>query len=58
MTPAVVRKNPRGGWDIVDKDTGAKKGHSGTKAEAQASANARNASRYGWKPTGKKAKKK
>ena len=49
--PAGVRKSKRGGYDIVDKDTGAVKGHSATKAKAQRSANARNASRHDWKPT-------
>ena len=52
--PVVVRRSSRGGWDIVEKATGRVKGHSGTKAKAQASANARNASMHGWKPTGKK----
>ena len=52
--PAVVRKSSGRGWDIVDKDTRKVKGHSDTKGEAQASANARNASSHGWKPTHKK----
>ena len=54
--PAAIRKAPGGGWDIYDKDTGKKKGHTSSKAKAQASANARNAAKHGWKPT-KKARK-
>ena len=46
--PAGVRKSKRGGYDIVDKDTGEV---DATKAKAQRSANARNASRHDWKPT-------
>jgi len=49
-------------YKIVETATGKVKGSSTTKAKAQASANARNAARHGWKPTGKpargKAKKK
>lgn len=54
--PATVRKARKGksGFDIVDKATGRKKGHSATKANAQKSANARNAAQYGWKPSRKK----
>ncbi len=52
-----VHKSPRGGYDIVEKATGKVKGHSSTKAKAQASANARNAARHGWKPPGKRARR-
>lgn len=39
--PWKVKKNPRGGWDIIKSDTGKKVGHSDTKAKAQASVRAR-----------------
>lgn len=45
-------------WKIVEDSTGKVVGSSTSKANAQASANARNAARHGWKPTGKPAKKK
>jgi len=41
--PVAVKKSPRGGYDIVEKSTGKVKGHSDTKAKAEASARARNA---------------
>lgn len=41
-------------FKIVEVATGRVKGSSTTKAKAQSSANARNASAHGWKPTGKK----
>jgi len=52
----VVHKPIKGNKDfaIVEKDTGKVVGRSETRAKAQASANARNASRYGWKSTNKK----
>jgi len=43
-------------YKIVEKTTGKVRGSSTTKAKAQASANARNAAKHGWKPTGKKKK--
>lgn len=54
--PYVVRKRGKGArpWKIVNKRTGKVAGSSTTRAKAQSSANARNASHYGWKPTGKK----
>ena len=52
IMPAVVRKHGSH-YDIVDKNTGKVKGHSTTKAQAQKSANARNASKHNWKPTRK-----
>ena len=59
--PAGVRKckpDSKGrDWCIINKDTGKIEGRSTSKAKAQASANARNAARHGWKPTGKKARK-
>ncbi len=54
--PDTVRKAGNR-WAIVEKATGKVKGYSDSKAKAQASANARNAARHGWKPTGKRAKK-
>ena len=53
--PVVVRKGsgPRP-WLIVERDTGKVVGRSNSKSAAQASANARNAARHGWKPTGKR----
>jgi hypothetical protein len=51
--PVTVRKSGNR-FAIVEKGTGKVKGYSDTKAKAQASANARNASRKGWKPTGRK----
>lgn len=54
--PVSVRKSRRGGYDIVEKSSKVK-GHSSTRAKAQASANARNAGRHGWKPTGKPRKR-
>lgn len=53
--PVVVKKG-KDDWLIVEKATGKVKGHSDTKAKAQASAHARNASLHGWKPTGRKKK--
>lgn len=53
--PAVVKKRGKR-WAIVNKDTGKVYGYSDSEADAQASANARNAARHGWKPTGKKAR--
>lgn len=45
-------------WAIVNKDTGKVVGHSKTKANAQASANVRNAKHHdpSWRPTGKPAR--
>jgi hypothetical protein len=51
--PVHVVKASGGGFNIVEK-SGKVVGHSDTKAKAQSSANARNASAHGWKPTGKK----
>lgn len=56
--PDVVKKGKgKRPWKIVEKATGKVKGSSTSKRKAQASANARNASRHDWKPTGKKARK-
>ena len=44
-------------YKIVEKATGKVVGSSATRANAQRSANARNAARHGWKPTGKKARR-
>ena len=50
--PHGVRKSrvKQGGYDIVNKATRRKVGHSNTKAKAQASARARDAGAHGWKP--------
>jgi hypothetical protein len=48
--PVAVRKKGSK-WEIYEKKTGKHVGYSDTKAKAQASANARNAARHGWKPT-------
>ena len=56
MSPVHVSRKPIKGnkdWAIVDK-SGHVEGRSTSKAKAQSSANARNAARHGWKPTGKK----
>ena len=39
--PWTTKKSSKGGYDIVKKDTGAKVGHSTSKAKAQASVRAR-----------------
>lgn len=55
IMPVVVRKRGTGAkpYKIVEKHTGKVVGSSSTRAKAQASANARNAARHGWKPTRK-----
>ncbi len=40
--PVTVRKAKKGGYDIVEKATGKKKGHSTTKRKAAISASMRN----------------
>jgi len=53
--PVIVRKGTgKRPYKIVEKATGKVVGTSTTRAKAQASANARNAARHGWHPTGKK----
>ena len=49
--PHKARKAKGGGWNIVNKNTGKKVGHSTTKKKAQSSARARDAAAHGWKPT-------
>ena len=52
--PVKVEHKPIQGpkdWAIVEVDTGKVKGRSDSKAQAQRSANARNAAKHGWKPT-------
>lgn len=39
--PYAIRKSPKGGYDIIKKDTGKKVGHSNSKQKAQASIRAR-----------------
>ena len=53
MPVRVERRPIKGGknYAIVEASTGRIKGRSNTKAKAQASANAINASSHGWKPT-------
>ena len=41
--PYALKKSPRGGYDIVKKDSGKRVGHSDTKTKAQASIRARHA---------------
>jgi len=57
MPVKVVKRTGVRPWKIVETATGEVKGSSTTRAKAQASANARNASHFSggkWKPTGKK----
>ena len=53
--PVIVRpkRKDEGGkpWKIVERDGGRVVGESDSKSAAQASANARNAARHGFKPT-------
>lgn len=56
MPVHVVKRSGSRPFKIVER-SGHVVGSSTTKAKAQSSANARNASRHGWKPTGRKAKK-
>lgn len=51
--PHGARKSKSGGYDIVNKKTGKKVGHSSTKKNAQSSARARDAAAHGWKPNRK-----
>ena len=44
----------RDGYDIINKETGKKVGHSTTRAKAEASVRARLAGEHGWKPTRKR----
>lgn len=54
--PVHVEKRGDGAkpFKIVESATGKVKGSSETREKAQASANARNASKHGWHPTHKK----
>jgi len=53
--PVTVRKGTGSRpYKVVEKATGKTVGTSKTKADAEASARARNAARHGWKPTGRK----
>ena len=56
--PWGVVKNPHGGYDIVNLDTGQVKGHSDTKEMAQASVRARYANYKGNLKKRSKGKKK
>jgi hypothetical protein len=49
--PHAARKAKGGGYNIVNKNTGRKVGHSSTKSKAQKSARARDAAAHGWKPS-------
>ena len=53
--PYSIRK--RNGYDIINKETGKKVGHSDSKAKAESSVRARLASEHGWVPSGKKRRK-
>lgn len=53
MPVKVVKRSGAKPYKVVEKATGKVVGSSTTRAKAQASANARNASRHGWKPTKK-----
>jgi len=57
MPVKVEKRTGKRPYKIVEKATGKVVGSSTTRANAQRSANARNAARHGWKPTGKKARK-
>ena len=54
MPATVSRGSGKKPWKIVEKDSGRVVGSSTSKTKAQSSANARNAAKHGWKPTGKK----
>jgi len=56
MPVHVEKRSGKKPWKIVERG-GKVVGSSTSKAKAQASANARNASSHGWKPTGKKRRK-
>jgi len=45
--PYSIKK--RNGYDIINKDTGKKVGHSDTRAKAESSVRARLAGEHGWK---------
>lgn len=51
MPYKIVKVN---GYDIINKITGKKVGHSDTLAKAKASVRARLAGEHGWKPTKRK----
>ena len=53
MPVHVEHRSGKRPWKIVEP-SGKVVGSSASKSNAQASANARNASKHGWKPTGKK----
>lgn len=53
--PVKVRKGSgKRPYKIVEKSSGRVVGSSTSRSKAQSSANARNAARHGWKPTGKR----
>ena len=54
MPVKVVKRGGARPWKIVEVASGRVVGSSETKEKAQSSANARNAARHGWHPTGKK----
>lgn len=56
MPVKVVKRTGAKPWKIVEP-SGKIVGSSTTKEKAQSSANARNAARHGWKPTGKPRRK-
>jgi hypothetical protein len=56
MPVHVERREGKKPYKVVENNIGHVVGSSTTKANAQHSANARNAARQGWKPTGKKGR--
>ena len=48
--PYSIRKAKSGGYNIVNKSTGKKVGHSNSKTNAEKSVRARLAGEHGWKP--------
>jgi hypothetical protein len=57
MPVKVVKRSGARPWKVIEVATGKVVGSSVSKANAQSSANARNAARHGWKPTGKPRRK-
>ena len=57
MPVKVEKRSGARPYKIIEVATGKVKGSSTSKADAEASARARNAAKHGWVPTGKKAKK-
>lgn len=56
MPVKVEKRSGAKPYKIVEVATGKVKGSSTTRAKAQASANARNASKHGWRPSQRRSK--